>query len=453
MRVLVDASGVKTRVSYFPGMDMRLFSLYMCNKAAPKSAPKVAPEAESAPESGQTASEICLDSTPETNRRTTNAAKEETRSIQRVGRPKQNQVHKSKRKRPRINHTVIVGSRRSKRLRLGQDQDVLPLCEQYDNIVESAQFDPWAESSPRNMARDCPIKNTSETQEFCDDCIYVEPGDLIPIDEEQKHLTCGFRSAKLPWTILKVFSGEYLNSLVTAWTEKGNSFSGGTSAPFFALGSSILGGGSSPKACSPFKEQFHKGVTVTRPRILAACAKEDSTGYKLWATNDFRLHDLAAFMWDQMLENADESMKSLAARAIQVIPQDYRCGKTAFTGVALVGNGDSGFNHRHKDSRDAVSGVILTLSSKNSSISENQGMTVYYPNGFASGATMAVRHEHGRLQIGPYDEVLHAGTFWKKGRFVISFYITKRILEWFEALEQRRLEGKDHPSWKFLVSN
>ena len=53
MRVLVDASGVKTRVSYFPGMDMRLFSLYMCNKAAPKSAPKVAPEAESAPESGQ----------------------------------------------------------------------------------------------------------------------------------------------------------------------------------------------------------------------------------------------------------------------------------------------------------------------------------------------------------------------------------------------------------------
>jgi hypothetical protein len=57
------------------------------------------------------------------------------------------------------------------------------------------------------------------------------------------------------------------------------------------------------------------------------------------------------------------------------------------------------------------------------------------------------------VQIGPYESVEHAGTFWRKGRFVISFYVNKKVLEWFEALAQRRSEGMDHRSWSFLVSD
>jgi hypothetical protein len=69
----------------------------------------------------------------------------------------------------------------------------------------------------------------------------------------------------------------------------------------------------------------------------------------------------------------------------------------SFRVFSLVGNGQEGFNHRHKDSGDVMGGIILTLSSDNCSISKSQGMTVYYPCGYTFGTTMCVCHEHGRL--------------------------------------------------------
>ena len=93
---------------------------------------------------------------------------------------------------------------------------------------------------------------------------------------------------------------------------------------------------------------------------MRCCALPESTGWKLWNTDESKLRKLAECMWATVLERCDDEERARAA--VDVIPEKYRIGNTGFTGMALVGDGGPGWNHPHKDRREIFGGCIVTLS-------------------------------------------------------------------------------------------
>ena len=174
---------------------------------------------------------------------------------------------------------------------------------------------------------------------------------------------------------------------------------------------------------------------------MRCCALPESTGWKLWNTDESKLRKLAECMWARVLERCDD--KERARGAVDVIPEKYRIGNTGFTGMALVGDGGPGWNHPHKDRREIFGGCIVTLSGDVSAKAEGQGQTVFYSHGVGAGATLVVDHADGRMMVGPFDTCVHEDTEWKFERYVISFYVNAQILQWFEEVGKRRREGWD----------
>ena len=57
--------------------------------------------------------------------------------------------------------------------------------------------------------------------------------------------------------------------------------------------------------------------------------------------------------------------------------------------------------------------------------------------------------KHGRFQVGPFDQVKHAGGFWSGPRGILSFYVNRAMYEHFLKhdndllLKKKRLLGVD----------
>ena len=121
-----------------------------------------------------------------------------------------------------------------------------------------------------------------------------------------------------------------------------------------------------------------------------------------------------------------------AAKA--TIPSELRVCDTLFTAIALVGDGKDGLNHEHLDDHDVIS-IFVTLGQDITG-----GSTLYFdstsfskkdPSGSRGSQVHAVAFEHGQYQVGPFEEVVHAGDKWTGPRVVMSFYLNRPILDHF----------------------
>ena len=81
-------------------------------------------------------------------------------------------------------------------------------------------------------------------------------------------------------------------------------------------------------------------------------------------------------------------------------------------------------NHMDKDVKDLVS-VIITLGKDISG-----GDTMFYDgvkSSYFGSRAHILKHLHGRMIFGPFENVFHEGTLWSRYRAVISFIMTKKI--------------------------
>ena len=100
-----------------------------------------------------------------------------------------------------------------------------------------------------------------------------------------------------------------------------------------------------------------------------------------------------------------------------------------FTSMAVIGgklysNHPKNMNHVHKDTKYLVS-VIITVGKDISG-----GETVFYDGVKTSdleSRSHILKHLHGIMIFGPFENVFPEGTIWSGYRAVISFILTKQI--------------------------
>jgi hypothetical protein len=103
--------------------------------------------------------------------------------------------------------------------------------------------------------------------------------------------------------------------------------------------------------------------------------------------------------------------------------------------MALVGDLKDGENHTHTDEHDIIS-IFVTLGHN-----IQGGSTLYFdganfsskdPEKTRGKQVYEVPFQHGQIQVGPFEQVAHAGQPWKGRRGVISFYLNKPIVDHFQ---------------------
>ena len=105
----------------------------------------------------------------------------------------------------------------------------------------------------------------------------------------------------------------------------------------------------------------------------------------------------------------------------------------AVIGGKLYRNHPKNLNHMHRDIKYLVS-VIITLGKDISG-----GDTVFYygvkSSDFGSRSHI-LKHLHGIMVFGPFENVFREGTLWNGYRAAISFILTKQIsLQFFSSWE------------------
>ena len=116
----------------------------------------------------------------------------------------------------------------------------------------------------------------------------------------------------------------------------------------------------------------------------------------------------------------------------KIIPQKYRPFKDlCFTGLSIVGDGrPDGWNRCHKDGGESTVGAIVTFGEDDM----DGGDTVFWAKEDSEDkpVRLSIEHQNGRITVGRFDLVNHAGKRWKKPRTVYTFYIKTNILSHFE---------------------
>jgi hypothetical protein len=210
--------------------------------------------------------------------------------------------------------------------------------------------------------------------------------------------------------------------------EAGNSYGSVQSSPMTLFGSSIGPCG------DPYRYQREDGTHGMLPRLLTASRPGKSAHNVMqqpW------LKSFATQMETRALQYAqknDPQLFDVLLEAQKCIPQELRVCETVFTAMALVGDCKDGFNHEHMDENDVIS-IFVTLGQ-----GITGGRTLYFDgteldkqdlSGTRGEQIHAVEFVHGQYQVGPFEEVIHSGEQWKGPRGVMSFYLNRKILDFF----------------------
>ena len=116
-------------------------------------------------------------------------------------------------------------------------------------------------------------------------------------------------------------------------------------------------------------------------------------------------------------------------------PDSLRLAGTWFTGMAIIGNlkinknKEKNHNHPHKDRNDMCS-IFLQLG-----INVIGGETLYFDH---SGENIVHKEqfEHGKFQVGPFDQSIHGANYWTEGcRGVISLYTNRLIYDHLDTFD------------------
>ena len=184
---------------------------------------------------------------------------------------------------------------------------------------------------------------------------------------------------------------------------------------------------------------FHIGRSEKNhmlPRPVVSC-RPGNYGYLLTHSDNW-LQKLTNTVQDLTIDflTKDDSKKSkevldLTRKCKQIVPSCLRICNSFFTAMIVVGDFSGGGQiPLHKDNDDHINAIV--------SIGDNKikgGRTIYY-----SGVKMkdlgkkerAVHFEHGRVQIGYFDDIIHGAKKWTDGnRCIINFCMKKKILNHF----------------------
>ena len=127
------------------------------------------------------------------------------------------------------------------------------------------------------------------------------------------------------------------------------------------------------------------------------------------------------------------------ARSHKKIPNNLRLCNTFFTHCTIVGTFEEidGEIPPHLDEKDHISVVFHCGHVKNG------GETVYY-DGVSKknigNPVYSVPFEHGRVQIGFYQNVIHSVNKWRGTRCLINFNLKVKVLEHFEKFGMQYYE-------------
>ena len=117
---------------------------------------------------------------------------------------------------------------------------------------------------------------------------------------------------------------------------------------------------------------------------------------------------------------------------MNTIDQQYRPFEgLCFTGMSVVGDLSIGSHNRpHKDKGESTVGATVTFGDDNM----EGGATVFWAkkDKVNQPVRLLMQQQNGRITVGRWDLVTHAGTKWTKPRTVYTFYIKTNILTFFE---------------------
>ena len=124
--------------------------------------------------------------------------------------------------------------------------------------------------------------------------------------------------------------------------------------------------------------------------------------------------------------------------AKKVIPAECRISGSFFNHMTLLGNlsGEAKSSiSPHKDEEDIVTALFHVGKPKSG------GETLYYSgeNKKKAGKVVhSIEFQHGRLQIGFFDDTVHAAAPWEGVRGGINFNLKKNVLKFFENKHLRK---------------
>ena len=123
--------------------------------------------------------------------------------------------------------------------------------------------------------------------------------------------------------------------------------------------------------------------------------------------------------------------------AKKVIPRECRISDTFFNHMTLLGNlkDNEGSIHPHVDSEDVITALFHVGSPSVG------GNTLYY-DGTSKNSKGNIVHsiyfEHGRLQIGFYDKIVHSAEPWEGVRGGINLNLKRNVLSFFQKEKCRK---------------
>ena len=120
----------------------------------------------------------------------------------------------------------------------------------------------------------------------------------------------------------------------------------------------------------------------------------------------------------------------LLTLAKQVIPEECRISGSFFNHMTLLGNLSGSSISPHKDEEDVITALFHVGKPKSG------GETLYYAgkNKKQPGKVVhTISFQHGRLQIGFFDDTVHAAAPWEGVRGGINFNLKKNVLNFFRT--------------------
>ena len=133
-------------------------------------------------------------------------------------------------------------------------------------------------------------------------------------------------------------------------------------------------------------------------------------------------------------EERNEANKiiSLMKQCKTVVPYELRVGGSSFTHMSVIGRmQDKGEVPIHFDEKDYITALVHLGQ-------VDMGGSTQYFDGVSlkshGQVAKVIPFEHGQIQIGCYNNILHAGETWSGSRGCINFNLKKIIIDHFETV-------------------